>query len=89
MKAKDYLLDDFLQENQAKNNEFNLYLVLIDSGGGHESDNLTSVWSSLDLAEKEVERINKQEINKRYPSSVRAGVKTIQLDKAYDCIHDY
>ena len=70
-------------------NIMKIYLVLIDNGGAHTPDNITSVWSTLELAKQEAENINEENKNSKYPSSVRAGVKMIELDKSYDCVHDY
>lgn len=66
-----------------------LYLVLIDNGGAHVPDNITSVWSTLELAEIEANKINEENKKSKLPSNVEAGVKMIQLDKIYDCVHNY
>ncbi|MFL1896797.1 hypothetical protein ACJRPK_13910 [Aquimarina sp. 2-A2] len=65
-----------------------IYLVLVDNGGAHYPDNITSVWSTLELAQKEAESINKEIRESEYPSCNSAGVVEIELDKAYDGFHE-
>jgi len=72
-----------------------IYLVLIDNGGAHETDNIISVWDSLELAKKEAHEISKEvnNHNNEYTKGIswpiyRAGVKEIELNKSYEQAHD-